>query len=179
MMGDEVKLGGGITLSAATPIKCAMKLIRNGMRVLTHCNAGHNPPLVIGNGSLRRLSRGGLIVGAFETRFEEETLQLNPGDTIVVYSDGVTESRAGDGSFFELERLQPLIERHGHVAPRILLQSIVDELTTFSGGADQAGSEASISPPALQRAAARFSGEEFARKFLELLADPVREVACS
>jgi sigma-B regulation protein RsbU (phosphoserine phosphatase) len=65
---------------------------------LTYCNAGHNPPLLIGKGGLRRLDRGGLIVGVFEqATFEEETVQLDPGDTLIVFSDGISEALNPDG----------------------------------------------------------------------------------
>jgi SnoaL-like domain/Stage II sporulation protein E (SpoIIE) len=48
----------------------------------TDCNAGHNPPLLVGRRGIRRLVRGGLILGAFDNAaFEEETLQLDRGDT--------------------------------------------------------------------------------------------------
>ncbi len=74
---------------------------------LTYCNAGHNPPLLFGpNGFRRRLATGGLIIGAFQqATFEEEQLQLDPGDTLVVFSDGVSEAMNVEGEEFGEERL--------------------------------------------------------------------------
>ena len=61
---------------------------------LTYCNAGHNPPLLIGKRGVLRLETGGIVVGLFEhTTFDEQTSQLEPGDLLVAYSDGVTEAR--------------------------------------------------------------------------------------
>src|ERR671919_510292 len=54
---------------------------------LTYCNAGHNPPLVIGRDGMRRLERGGPIVGLFEAAvYEQETITLAPRDWLIVFS---------------------------------------------------------------------------------------------
>ena len=51
---------------------------------LTYCNAGHNPPLLVGQNGVRRLKTGGLIVGLFEeATYEQEVVSLNPGDTLI------------------------------------------------------------------------------------------------
>src|ERR1044072_5110384 len=53
---------------------------------LIYCNAGHNPPLIIGPTDFRRLERGGPIVGLFEgATYEEETVSLTVGDWLIVY----------------------------------------------------------------------------------------------
>ena len=60
---------------------------------LLYCNAGHNPPLVVGKNGFRRLECGGPIVGLFESaNYEEETVTLAPGDWLIVFSDGVSEA---------------------------------------------------------------------------------------
>ena len=83
---------------------------------LTYSNAGHNPPILVGRNGVRRLETGGLILGLFpHATYEEETLQLEDGDTLVVFSDGVTEALNEAGDEFGEERLLPCIER----APRL------------------------------------------------------------
>ena len=65
---------------------------------LTYCNAGHNPPILVGRNGVRRLETGGLILGLFpHATYEEETFQLEDGDTLVVFSDGVTEALNAGG----------------------------------------------------------------------------------
>ena len=61
---------------------------------LVSCSAGHNPAFLIGaSGSIRRLEKGGLVVGAFENAaYEEESTRLEPGDTLVLFSDGVSDA---------------------------------------------------------------------------------------
>ena len=71
-------------------------LLANGN--LLYCNAGHNPPLVVGKNGFRRLECGGPIVGLFESaNYEEETVTLAPGDWLIVFSDGVSEALSATG----------------------------------------------------------------------------------
>ena len=60
---------------------------------LTYCNAGHNPPMVLGKAGVRRLEAGGPVVGLLEAApYAQATEQLDPGDVIVLFSDGVSEA---------------------------------------------------------------------------------------
>jgi len=73
---------------------------------LTYTNAGHNPPLIVGPAGVRRLETGGLPLGLFDSAaFDEETVQLDRGDLMIVFSDGVVEATDGDGVEFGEERL--------------------------------------------------------------------------
>ena len=102
---------------------------------LVYSNAGHNPPVLVGRGALRRLTAGGPIVGAFaDARFEEETLQLHDRDTLVMFTDGVTEARnPGDEEFGDerlLERLTPM------QSPADSLSRVFAAVRDFSGPAE-------------------------------------------
>ncbi|HKI84767.1 MAG TPA: PP2C family protein-serine/threonine phosphatase, partial [Candidatus Krumholzibacteria bacterium] len=61
----------------------------------TSSNAGHDPPILCrADGSIERISTGGLILGVMdETNYEESTLRMNEGDVLVVYTDGITEAQ--------------------------------------------------------------------------------------
>ncbi len=73
---------------------------------LEYANAGHAPPFLITRDSARALTSGGPMLGVFETAaFPSERLRLEQGDTLVAYSDGVTEAAAPDGEDFGLVRL--------------------------------------------------------------------------
>src|SRR2546423_256647 len=62
-----------------------------------YCNAGHNPPLLVSASGIRRLDRGGVVLGLFDdASFEEETVTLQKGDLIIAFSDGVTEAMNPD-----------------------------------------------------------------------------------
>ena len=74
---------------------------------LTSCSAGHNPAVLLrANGSMERPDRGGLVLGAFVTaRYEEEAIALETGDTLVLFSDGVTDAENPAGDQYGEERL--------------------------------------------------------------------------
>jgi len=105
---------------------------------LTYCNAGHNPALIIGRNGLRRLDRGGLVLGLIERApFEQETIQLEPGDTIVLFSDGVSEARSASGEEFGEARIQAVAEAHLDDTVPALVERIVDAVKAFAMGAAQ------------------------------------------
>jgi serine phosphatase RsbU (regulator of sigma subunit) len=109
---------------------------------LTYCNAGHNPPLVIsqsgGSLSIRRLERGGPIVGLFEAAtFEEETVSLSPGDWLIVFSDGVSEAMSADGAEYGEERIISVVRANPAVDPQQLLDALFLDVRNFAKGAPQ------------------------------------------
>lgn len=100
---------------------------------LAYCNAGHNPPILLGRRGLRRLESGGPIIGAFEgATFDEETVQLEAGDLLVAFSDGLTEARNSDGDDFGEERLLAWVDDHRELAPKALVESLLGRVQQFS-----------------------------------------------
>jgi sigma-B regulation protein RsbU (phosphoserine phosphatase) len=74
--------------------------------VLTYSNAGHLYPLVIRKHEVRRLNVGGMLLGAVKsTSYKEERLQLEPGDLLLFFTDGLTEAEAASGEPFGENRL--------------------------------------------------------------------------
>jgi sigma-B regulation protein RsbU (phosphoserine phosphatase) len=107
---------------------------------LTYCNAGHNPPLIIGSGSapLRRLECGGPIVGLFESAtFDEETVTLSPGDWLIVFSDGVSEAMSASGDEYGETRIVSCVEKNKAMEPRDLLEALFADVRDFTRGAPQ------------------------------------------
>lgn len=103
---------------------------------LTYCNAGHNPPLIIGKRGLRRLETGGMILGAFDSvRFEQETITLDPGDVLIAFRDGVTEALNRDGIEFGEQRLLSSISTWQ--APAALLERVLASVRDFTMGTEQ------------------------------------------
>ncbi|MCB9845971.1 MAG: SpoIIE family protein phosphatase [Phycisphaeraceae bacterium] len=76
-------------------------------RRLTYCSAGHEPPFVLhGNGTHTDLSEGGLVLGVIESSaFEQRSITLEPGDTLVAYTDGIVEARNYEGAQFGRARV--------------------------------------------------------------------------
>ena len=105
---------------------------------LQYCNAGHNPPLVVGPHDFRRLERGGPIVGLFEGAiYEEETITLNVGDWLIIYSDGVSEALSTEGEEYGEERILACVRKNLEMEPQALLESMFADVRDFSRGAAQ------------------------------------------
>jgi sigma-B regulation protein RsbU (phosphoserine phosphatase) len=104
---------------------------------LLYVNGGHEYPLLVNSAGVKEeLAATGPLVGLFAaTRFEIRSTCIEPGDTLVAFTDGVTEARNAQGEFFERERLYALLERPVSTAADLLdrIQASVQEHT---GGAD-------------------------------------------
>jgi sigma-B regulation protein RsbU (phosphoserine phosphatase) len=87
-----------------TAIYAVLDMDRNE---LTYVNAGHNPPLWVKcNGQVERLKRTGVALGAAEeVTFHQRVIPLEKEDSVLLYTDGLTESFNNDGEFFGEERL--------------------------------------------------------------------------
>ena len=88
---------------------------------------------------MRSLERGGPPVGPFESAvFEEEETRLEPGDTLVLFSDGVTEAMSSEGEFFGDERVIECLEGTPGRTAEETLQRLLDAVSDFAAGAAQA-----------------------------------------
>jgi serine phosphatase RsbU (regulator of sigma subunit) len=104
---------------------------------LTYCNAGHNPPFLVGSETVRRLTVGGMICGLFPSAsYEEETLPMKPGDYLVIFSDGISEALNTAGEEFGDDRIQAVITGDGSAAE--LLDALLGTVRDFCAGAVQA-----------------------------------------
>ncbi len=103
-------------------------------RRLRYINCGHLSALLLrADDSLDRLSSTATILGAFkEWECEIEESQLYPGDTLALYTDGVTEAFSPHREEFGEERLVEALRRHRALPPCELLSSVVDEVRRFS-----------------------------------------------
>jgi serine phosphatase RsbU (regulator of sigma subunit) len=105
---------------------------------LTYSNAGHNPPFLMARDGVKRLETGGLILGLFpHATYEEETLQLEPGDVLVVFSDGVTEAFNAAGEEFGEERLLACLNANRKFPPAELLDCVLSAVRAFAVNAVQ------------------------------------------
>ena len=111
-------------------------LYDSSTRVLTYTNAGHNPPLVLRrDGSCERLPIGGTVTGIFdEGTFEEGKVTLEPGDRLVLYTDGITEARSATGDEFEDTGLLRTLERCRHLDSQSMVDALFSDVASFAGG---------------------------------------------
>jgi serine phosphatase RsbU (regulator of sigma subunit) len=105
---------------------------------LMYSNAGHNPPVLLRRDRVERLETGGLILGLFpQATYEEETLQLEQGDVLVIFSDGVTEAFNSAGEEFGESRLLECLHANRQCEPAQLLQKVLSSVQKFTAGAAQ------------------------------------------
>lgn len=108
----------------------------------TYVNAGHNPPLFFqcrgkrGSGSINRLGRTGMALGVeSENIYKQFTLKFNPGDLMVLYTDGVTDALDAQGNEFGLERLEGLILDHCSTSAEKMMHLLEQSIHDFVGNA--------------------------------------------
>jgi sigma-B regulation protein RsbU (phosphoserine phosphatase) len=100
------------------------------------CNAGHCPPLVARKDHVERLDFAGLPLGMFcAMEYPAQTVTLGVGDSLVLYSDGVTEALDGRGVEFSEDRLIECIRERKEGAVKALSQGILGQVAEYRGGA--------------------------------------------
>jgi sigma-B regulation protein RsbU (phosphoserine phosphatase) len=117
--------------------------------VMTYARAGHTPLLYLpgdsgAGGRTQILVPDGLVLGLriddgerFDALLVEATLQLRPGDLMVLFTDGISEAMNEHADCFGESQLADLIEEHGHLAIAELRERVLREIDAFVGGAPQ------------------------------------------
>jgi sigma-B regulation protein RsbU (phosphoserine phosphatase) len=100
------------------------------------CNAGHLPPLLLSGGAVRPIDPTGMPIGAFYSgRYDAVSLCLAPGDTLLLYTDGLTETRRADGQEYSGERLESVLAAGGGADPEAVVATVFDDLAGHLAGA--------------------------------------------
>lgn len=107
-------------------------------RALTYVNAGHNPPLLRQGSSISKLECGGPVLGLIpNATYEEETLPFRTGDTLTIYTDGITEAiNPREDEWGEQGLLDTILKQTSPTAASSL-QGILSTLKTFTSGTAQ------------------------------------------
>ena len=118
-------------------------------RRLRYANCGHLPPLLLcgsggskdqvaRTGNVQRLDATSMVVGLFnDWQCEVAEVRLAPGDTLVLYTDGITEARSAEGEEFGESRLIDTLCSYSHLPVGPLLQAVVGAVQQFSAGEQQ------------------------------------------
>ena len=108
--------------------------------ILSYTNAGHNPPCLARNGGPYEFlsSKVNFVIGGKPLiRYLEKQIRLYPGDRIFLYTDGVTEAKNEDGSFYGNQRLLAGLNEYSGASPAETVAALKAELSAYSGGAEQ------------------------------------------
>ena len=111
---------------------------RNG--AFEYCNGGHNSPYLISNeGKVKQLENiGGLLLGAMkDAEYESNITMLNPGDTLFLYTDGITEAFNKQDEEFDENRLVNSLLNKAPQSANDIVNNVISDVQTFSDGAEQ------------------------------------------
>ncbi len=105
-------------------------------RTLTFSNAGHNPPILVrADGSVERLSVGGLVLGVRQSAlYEQREMRIVAGDRLVLFTDGLTEAENAEGVDFGDERLVETVVSYRDQPAGALLEQVFAKVREFTGG---------------------------------------------
>ena len=108
---------------------------------ITYGNAGHNPPFLMraaGSDAIVSLPASGLMLGVFESStYDQVQLPFEPGDTLIIYTDGIVEAQNARSEEFGEERLRQALRDHIELPPRELKQRIITLLEEIVAGHEQ------------------------------------------
>lgn len=126
-------------LAAGNFVTFFYSIIDSATGELMYTNAGHVPPILVRqDGAVERLDTGGALLGVFKNwTFEQECVQLHPGDRLVMFTDGISELKNDAEEEFGEDRLAQLIAEHRHCRASELKDRVIDAVCEFSNGAFQ------------------------------------------
>lgn len=104
--------------------------------IFKYTNAGHNyPVLVKKTGEIELLTQGGIIIGVIENaEYESADISLERGDSLVLYTDGVTEAMDPDGNEFGEKKLTEILRNNSDFSALDIINNILEEVSTFTNG---------------------------------------------
>src|SRR5262249_22690411 len=101
-------------------------------RLLTICNAGATPPLIVRGGEILKPDAEGIPIGLLEDRqYDETTFQAQPGDTILLFSDGVDDQLNAKEEEYSRGRVSKLLKKQSERAPKEVADAIFADLDKF------------------------------------------------
>ena len=105
---------------------------------ITYCNAGHDAPVSLFKNNITRLTEGGLLMGCFDfAEYEQKDKQIQPGELLLIFSDGVTEAMNDNHQEFGEEKLISIVKSNQNLKVKELIEKIVAEVRVHSSKVEQ------------------------------------------
>lgn len=109
--------------------------------VMKYCNAGHNPPFVFSadqGGEHQPLSRTGMPLGILEgASWQQGIINLNAGDVLVAYTDGITEAQNEQDEFYKDLRLLEIMKSNLEQPAKVMQEAVFEDITKFRSSSPQ------------------------------------------
>ena len=106
--------------------------------LLTYCNAGHSPPLLLSQkegGTIHALTPTGMPFGIDEdTTWTQAEITIEPGDLLVLYTDGIPDAQNSEGVFFKERRLIEILQKHQGARAQEVQAAILEAVNQFTAG---------------------------------------------
>jgi sigma-B regulation protein RsbU (phosphoserine phosphatase) len=115
-------------------------VIDPALQTLSYSRAGHDRPVLLRGGEVRLLDGDGTPLGILtepEFRLTEESLDLQPGDRLVLYTDGLYDVVSPQGEMFDRRRLFRLLVDHAQLPAKELCEALFADLLAFQGTMEQ------------------------------------------
>jgi sigma-B regulation protein RsbU (phosphoserine phosphatase) len=107
-------------------------------QIISYCNCGHEPAVLIRNGRIMDLEKGGLVLGVDEkAKYEIETVELKDGDSLLFYTDGLIDAANFDGQLWGKEQLIRTAKKYADGSAQQMLKNILRYRRRFVGLAEQ------------------------------------------
>lgn len=139
---DTVSFANNILYHNTDPTRFATlfySILNKDENRMVYCNAGHNSPyLFSGDKEPLRLCEGGIIIGMLpDYDYTEGSVEFQPGDFFILFSDGVTEAMNFSEEEYGEERLEKLIKNNLHLSAEEIIKEIFKDVESFTKGAPQ------------------------------------------
>ena len=110
-------------------------ILNSSTHEIIYCNAGHNDPyLIAANKDIIKLSAGGIVVGIMpKVPFEEASVNINPGELLFLFSDGITEAMNSGEEEFGDNRLTDILLKNKNESAEKIIEIIFNEVENFAG----------------------------------------------
>ncbi len=114
-------------------------IISRDDNTLLYASAGHEPAIHLhSDGSIDMLTNGGIMLGVRDDFvYDDETVSFEPGDVVVIFSDGITEAIDGEGGMYGVEPLKEVLRTHRQESAERIRLSVLDALRQFIGSTRQ------------------------------------------
>lgn len=107
--------------------------------VLEYCNAGHESPLLARAHGLYRLEAGGTMMGLFPAaRYQSDSVRMEPGDLLVLHTDGIVERQNAGGEFYGPERIERAVRALWGRPAEVVARRLAADAEAFAEGAPAA-----------------------------------------